>query len=349
MLPAAALATILWAQAGGDAAVGPRPTTTAAPPAPLVAPALAPSPAAAPVAPALAPSPAAAPVAPALAPSPASPRLPLELRWEAPAGCPDATTVRAAITRGVPPSPTGTEPMYAAVLVRALDAEHWQAALALRGADWTATRTLKGPTCAAVSDAAALVIGLALTSDLQAREVVVAPPPPRARSTPAVALAFVGDVGTLSTATPGGALALGWRFARARVELRGSLFASRAGAVSSAPDTGARISLASLDARACTLRGATWSVGPCGAAGVDRLRGTGTGPITTGGITSFAPFLAGGLQGEWRLSRWVVPFLTAEAAIPLVRGRFSVEDVGQVHQAAAVLVRGAAGLELRFQ
>jgi hypothetical protein len=321
MLSAAALATILWAQAGGEAAVAsPPPPTTTAP------------------APALAPSPA-----------PAPPRLPLELRWEAPAGCPDADSVRAGIVRGVPPSPTGTEPMYAGVLVSALDAANWRAALDLRGVDWTATRALKGPTCAAVSDAAALVIGLALTSDLQAREVVVAPPPPRALSTPTVALAFVGDVGTLSTATPGGALALGWRFARARVELRGSLFASRAGAVSSEPDTGARISLASLDARACYLRGAAWSVGPCVAGGIDRLRGTGTGPITAGGRTSFAPFFAGGLQGEWRLSRWVVPFLTAEAAIPLVRGRFSVEDVGQVHQAAAVLVRGAAGLELRFR
>jgi hypothetical protein len=282
--------------------------------------------------------------------------VPIELRWEAPAGCPDATTVRAAITRGVPPSPTGTEPMHAAVVVSALDANHWRAALELRGADWTATRALQGPSCAAVADAVGLVIGLALTSALREPEVVVAPPspppppPPAPRlSTPVAALALAGDVGALPAATPGGALTLGWRWARARVDLRGSLFESRASTISTQPDAGARLSLASLVARACTLRGATWSAGPCLGAGVDRLRGVGTGQITAGAVTSFAPFLDGGLQAEGRLSRWVVAFLSAEAAIPLVRARFSVEDIGQVHQAAAVLFRGAAGLEVRFR
>jgi hypothetical protein len=290
----------------------------------------------------------------AQAAAPAAP-VPIELRWEAPAGCPDLETARAGIMRGLPPAPTGVEPMQVDVVVSALDAAHWRAALALRGPDWTATRTLKGSTCDAVADAAGLVIGLALTNELQAREVVVAPPPPPPpplpppRSTPTLALALVNDVGTLPGATTGGALALGWRWQRARVDLGGSLFESRAGAVAAQPETGAKVSLASLAARACYLRGAALALGPCLGAGVDRLRGQGTGSIMVDGVASFAPFLTGGLQGEWRLSRWVAPFVTVGATIPLVRARFTVEDIGQVHQAAAVSFRGAAGLELRFR
>jgi hypothetical protein len=295
---------------------------------------------------------AASPAPPAAARAPVP--LPIDLRWDAPAGCPELATVRAGIARGLPDVPTGIAPMLVAVVVRALDADHWQAALELRGADWTATRTLKGASCAAVADAAGLVIGLALTSELGAQPVVVAPPPPPAPeaptlSTPLVALAFVSDDGALPAATSGGALALGWRFTRSRAELRASLFSSRTGSVAAFPDTGGRLSLASLAARACGLGGWTLSLGPCAGAGVDRLHGTGTGPITTADATSYAPFLSLGFQGEWRMSRWVAATLAVDGAIPLVRARFSVENVGLVHEAAPVSLRGAAGLEVRFR
>ena len=298
-----------------------------------------------------------APPAPPVVASPAAsaPPLPIELRWDAPPDCPSLATLRVVIARGLPSAPAGMAAnyanMYAGVVVTALDADHWLAALDLRGPDWTATRALKGATCAAVTDAAALVIGLALTSELEAREVLATPPPrpPPAPSTPFAALAVAADAGTLPTATPGGALSLGWRFTHARVELQGSLFESRAATTASRPDTGGRLSLVSLAARGCALWGRAVSFGPCVGAGVDRLHGAGTGPIAAGAATSFAPFAAGGLQGAWRLSRWVGPFLTVEAAIPLVRARFSVENVGLVHQPADVSFRGAAGLEIRFR
>ena len=284
--------------------------------------------------------------------APARDALPIELGWDAPAGCPGVEAVRAGIAHELPPLSEAIAPLHADVAVHALDAEHWQAALALRGGDWTATRLLKGASCAAVADAAGLVIGLALTSELRAREVGVAPPPapaPRPLSTPAVGLAVGGAAGTSLSAAPGGALSVGWRFAHARADLRASLFASRAANVAGFPETGGRLSLASLAADGCVLWGRAVSLGPCVVAGVDRVHGTGTGPIAAGEVTNFAPFLGGGLRGEWRLSRWVAPFVDVQAAIPLVRARFSVENVGLVHEAAAVSFRGAAGLELRFR
>jgi len=279
--------------------------------------------------------------------------LPIDLRWDAPPGCPAATVVRANITRGLPAVPPGVAPMLASVVVRALDGEHWQASLELRGVDWTATRVLKGASCAAVADAAGLVIGLALTNELADRPVVVVPPPPPAPapsiSAPVASLAVAGDTGALPSATWGGALAIGWRWTHARAEARGSLFAARGGDVAAFPDTGGRLSLASFAARGCALWGWSVSGGPCVLAGVDRLRGTGAGPIMTGAVTNLAPFLGAGLQGEGRLSRWVAVFASVEADFPLVRARFSVENLGQVYQPAAVSFRGAAGLELRFR
>jgi hypothetical protein len=281
--------------------------------------------------------------------------LPIDLRWDTPAGCPAPFDVRANIARGLPALPTGVAPMFASVVVRALDGEHWQASLELRGVDWTATRVLKGGSCAAVADAAGLVIGLALTNELGAQPAVVAtpaPPPTEAApsiSTPLVALALVGDTGALPSASWGGALALGWRWTNARAEARGSLFAARGGDVPAFPDTGGQLSLASFAARGCALWGGAVSLGPCVLAGVDRLHGTGSGPIMTGAVTSLAPFLGGGLQAEARVSRHVAAFAGVEADFPLVRARFSVENLGQVHQPAAVSFRGAAGLELRFR
>jgi hypothetical protein len=287
------------------------------------------------------------------APAPAPP-LPIDLRWDAPAGCPEAVAVRAGIARGLPAAPPGSEPMLVSVVVRALDADHWQAALELRGVDWTATRTLKGASCAAVADAVGLVIGLAFTSELASRPVVVAPPPPppppvHEPSSAVASLAFVAESGELPSATVGGALGLGWRWTRALVEVRGSLFAPRTASVAAFPDTGGRLWLASLAARDCALWGQTLSGGVCVGVGVDRIAGTGTGPIATAAVTSWVPFLGSGLRGEWRVSRWVATFLDLEDAIPLVRARFSVKNIGLVHQADPVSFRGAAGLLVRFR
>lgn len=281
---------------------------------------------------------------------------PVDLRWDAPAGCPGADAVRAGIARGLPPAAASAARVDADVAVTAIDAEHWRAELRLRGADWTATRTLKGPTCAAVADAATLVIDLAVATELGEREVVVAPPPPPPppppappRPTPTLGVAVASDAGALPSATAGGAVLLGWRSPRFRLDLRGSWLAAQSGTVAGRADTGATVSLGSAMLRGCRMWGDAASLGPCVGAGLDRLHGTGFGPIVPSEGTNYAPFGDIGLQGEARISRWVAAFLSVDGAIPLVRARFSVKDIGQVHEPAAISLRVAAGLELRFR
>ncbi|HXI54805.1 MAG TPA: hypothetical protein VNO55_02015, partial [Polyangia bacterium] len=142
---------------------------------------------------------------------------------------------------------------------------------------------------------------------------------------------------------------LGWRWARARVELRGAFFSSRSATLAAQPDTGASVSLLAASLRGCHLLGGALFLGPCVEAGVERVAGSGFGSITATEGTSLAPFAGGGLLAGWRLSRWLAPFFSADVAIPLIRARFSIDHLGQVHQPAAVSFRGAAGLELRFR
>jgi hypothetical protein len=301
------------------------------------------------------PAPAPAPVAPA----PQAPVELVELTWDAPPGCPTADAVRASIARGIPSAAGGVARVRAGVVVTPVDAEHWRAAVELRGADWEATRTLKGPTCAAVADAASLVIVLALATELKEREVVIEapaplpPPPPPEEvtliSSPVAGANLVVDMATLPSATFGAGIAVGWRWEHGRADLRGALFRDRSGTLADQPGTGVELSLLSASLRGCYVRGRVVALGPCVAAGVDRLSGRGFGALSTTEATNIAPFLAPGLLVEWHVARRVVAFVSAEAAIPLVRARFSIEHVGQVHQPASASFRGAAGLEWRFR
>lgn len=291
-----------------------------------------------------------APAAPA--PPTSTSTSPVELRWEAPADCPDAQSVRDAVARGLASVAGRVSRVEASVNVTALDVEHWRAALELRGLDWTATRMLKGPSCAAVADASALVIVLALAAELQEREVIVEAPPapaPGPRSSPAIGVVGMFDTKTLPSPAPGAAVTMGWRWPRARVDLRGALFGAQPARIEAQPEKGASLWLLTGSLQGCWLFGGMVAAGPCGAAGLDRLAGRGFGPIASSYGSNIAPFLGAGLALELRMSRWVVPFFTAEGVFPLVRARFSIDHVGEVHQAAAVSFRGAAGVELRFR
>src|SRR3954471_18913240 len=103
---------------------------------------------------------------------------PVDLSWVAPRGCPDVDAIRASIRRGLPNGLGAVASARAAISVSRVDADHWRAAIDLRGADWVAARTIEGRTCAAVADAAGLVIVLAMSNGPDAdRDTVSAPPP----------------------------------------------------------------------------------------------------------------------------------------------------------------------------
>jgi hypothetical protein len=306
----------------------------------------------------------------AAAPPAADARPPLvHLRWDAPAECPDAAAIEDGVRRNLPPAMTVSTPLDvdarveptspdAAAPTEMAPVAAWQATLVITTATGIAERVLAGGSCRAVADAATLVISMALSAAAQPPPpppVVVpapAPAPPEGgpSSEPFLSTSALLDRGALPGLTAGAALALGWRWPRAWLAVEGALYRARSADAAVDATVGARFDFSSLTARACRAftRGA-WSLSPCLDAGLTRTTGDGFGLIHVGHAETTSVALGGGLWLHWAASRHIVPFVRVGAEVPLLRPRFSVEDVGEVFRAAPVLLRGGLGLELRFR
>ncbi len=103
---------------------------------------------------------------------------PLRLTWSAPGECPTAASVRAAALRGAPPG--ASAPIEAeAVVARS---SRWSVTLRTRRGDVRGERTIEADTCAALADATAVILALALVPPFED-----APPPTSSAPPPASA------------------------------------------------------------------------------------------------------------------------------------------------------------------
>jgi len=135
--------------------------------------------------------------------------------------------------------------LSAAGVVTHASTDRWRVDLTLRSAGWEALRTLGGPTCEAVSQAAALVIALAVNLEARAPLAAkpVSPPTTEARpmvlpdvSGPTASLGMAFDFGALPRGTLGLEGAFGWQIPHARFELGATYFLPRRGTVSGRSD-----------------------------------------------------------------------------------------------------------------
>ncbi len=289
----------------------------------------------------------------------------VRLRWEAPAECPDAAAIESGVRRNLPADMTVATPLDvearvaptspdAGAPLEATPGASWRATLVITTSTGIAERVLAGGSCRAVADAATLVISMALSAAAHPPPPppppVAPPPPPPPVSEPFVATSAMLDRGALPAVTEGAALSVGWRWPRAWLAIEGALYRARSADTAVDATVGARFGFASLSARACRswARGA-WSLSPCLDAGFTRTTGDGLGMINVAHAETTAVALGGGLWLHWAVFRHIVPFFRLGTEVPLLRPRFSVEDVGEVFRAAPVLLRGGLGLELRFR
>ncbi|MBX7084487.1 MAG: hypothetical protein K1X88_35095 [Nannocystaceae bacterium] len=129
---------------------------------------------------------------------------PLQLRWDAPAGCPDSATVRSAVEQQLGraiAAPLG-DGLTVTLRAAAGDDGRWRAELTVVSREGTATRELPDASdCAAAVEAAALVIAIAI--DPQLGGLVPAPEPePEPEPEPAPEPAPLPDDPTVATPTP---------------------------------------------------------------------------------------------------------------------------------------------------
>jgi hypothetical protein len=306
--------------------------------------------------------------------TPAAARERLALSWTAPAGCPDAAAVRTEVHRLL-----GGEAHAAArvVIVTAVVVEErpgaWQVTLETPRAG--GIRVVRGSTCAAIGDAAAVILALMIdpTAVLEPRRPPASAPARRAASQPATApqppprppappasprprrvagrVAVFGgvDVTSLPGTSPGvggsGALQLG----RQRLELGFEYWTGARGHVAARPAAGGDLDLWLFTLSTCrALLAGRVELGPCLGLDLGRLHGSGFGVARPGEGAALWVALRGGVLASWEFARRWALFARLEAVIPLQRPRFVLTNVGPVYRPAAAGERSLLGLERRF-
>ncbi len=172
-----------------------------------------------------------------------------------------------------------------------------------------------------------------------------------------IAAEAIADLGTLPRAAVGmrGSARLRWR--HWLVALYGSYLPPVQGLVAAADSRGGEVDAWSIGAAGC---GVPWTRrGVVGAAGDLALRlcvGGGLGEMRAVGFGVTVPregaALWGALHGGVGFDVWLTPALAfvseVELGVPLTRPNFFLSNVGDVHAAASVRGRLAAGLEVTF-
>jgi hypothetical protein len=283
----------------------------------------------------------------------------VELEWEAPSECPTGAALTAEVERILVGSPARAARMRAQGAVSRTSPEKWHVELFLRGAEWEAKRGLDGPSCAAVSEAAALVIALAINPEVDRP----APPPkpeagPEVRAGaipmptfagPAVSLGVTGDAGTVPDGTIGIEANFGWTLGSVHTELSGTYFLERRGTLEDRDDVGATFRLGATSLRGCyQFARERLAFGPCVDVGLQWTKAQGFGPIATREVSGVTPAIGSALGVEWLVSRYFVPYARLGGVVPLARPEFAVQGMGYVHRAAVVAFRGTVGFEVHL-
>jgi hypothetical protein len=105
-----------------------------------------------------------------------------------------------------------------------------------------------------------------------------------------------------------------------------------------------------LGARGCgVLHPGPFELGLCG--GFEAGQAIGEGQGYSGSRGDAIPWAAATLGAalSWAPRRWLALWLGVDLAVPVLRGRFTTAGLGELFKVGPVSLRGALGLELRFQ
>ncbi len=278
------------------------------------------------------------------------------LTWSAPAECPDSATVARYVEEDVGEIAYGPTAVRASGTVTPSTAARYSVVLELdTGGKQTSERALEGSSCQAVSQAAALLVALAIRAQATpiAKSVaptpVPAPPTPSAHERPFLASQVIADLGSLPGPTVGLGVSGGATFSGIRVEPRVAYFAPRTGSVAEHSTLGARFTLGSAGARVCAPfpRSELWLL-PCLGGGVDWVRARGFGARLPRDASAWAALLTAAALAGWDISPIISARLELEGVLPTARPEFEVDGVGAVYRRAPLALRGNLGLELHF-
>jgi hypothetical protein len=282
------------------------------------------------------------------------------LTWTAPPECPDAATVEGFVDADVGETAYGPAAVRARGTVQPTTDGRYAVVLDLdTGGAQSNERQLVDGSCEAVSQAAALLVALAIRARAAPPASPSAPAERPVRATalsherPFAAAEVLTDLGSLPTATVGLGLAGGVTFAGLRLEPTVAYFAPQSGNVSGRADLGARFALGAAAVRLCAPfpRSDVW-LAPCFGAGVDWIVARGFGARAPRNASTFDAVATAAALGGWDVSSIISLHLEVGAVVPFARPEFEVDGVGDgaasVYRRAPLAFRGAFGLELHF-
>ena len=277
------------------------------------------------------------------------------ITWIAPDGCPDGAALEARVEE-LADAPAATWPPDFAVKGEVSQgAERWQLVIASGDAS---PRTIDGESCAALLEAAALLVALDLGAVLE--QPRAAPPPaepepvvvvrevapavaPRASQPWRISAAVAGDAGSLPGPALGGVARAGLGLGRFAAELAIAAWPARRG---ESAEGDVDVSMIWAAPGACMRVAAPLHA--CAGLQVGWLSARGRAvdePLRTGAIW-LAP--EAGVALDVPVAGPVSAELRAAAAAPLVRPRFQLGDGALAHQPSPVVAQIALGLAWRF-
>lgn len=285
------------------------------------------------------------------------------IAWDAPAGCPDAESLRRAVEAqlGVPLTDPSVPAVRIDVRARGDDRRGWRVTIVMEGGE----RTIEGATCVEVTAAAALVIALALVPD----EPPAAVRPKRRRRTNPEPARDSELPGTVVAAAPRAAPPIRWwsmaglagnpdasagvvaavagERGRWRVGVAGAYWFERRYELDGDPPRGGDLSRWMVSGRVC-WRWRTWW---CGGGEFGEIRGRGFGFMgAESGAARWVGPLAG-VEDGWPLTPRIHLWGQLDVSVPLRRPSFTIgelDELDEVYRMPPVDVRAYAGVAVRF-
>jgi hypothetical protein len=286
----------------------------------------------------------------------------LSIAWDAPAECPDDSSVRAAIRRWLELTPGTVESAAVTATARVrpggAGAGGWQLDLTLvTPGSRQQEETLVAERCDSLVDLVALKVALAadpmnlvsgLVSGLERGSHAAPAPSP---SPPAFGVRAAAGIGSgLLPGTSWGLAAsasLGTRVWR--VELGGQLWFSRAATYSQVPGAGAEVDLATSEARGCVLPSVGGVVVPvCAGLELGDMFATGFGVAQTRTSDQLWAALTVGPAVRVHVAGPLSFWIEGQALLALNRPEFHVRNLPLLYKPEPAAIEGWTGLELRL-
>jgi hypothetical protein len=299
------------------------------------------------------------------APAAAEPPSAIDLRWEAPPGCPQKDEVRGRIERLLGSAPREGQLTAEGTIERADG--RFRLTLVMRAGDLAGTRSIDAISCEDLAGAAAVAIGLLVRSAETGGSLAPAPQPtiaaepappseppaqaePRRWRVPVQAPLLGLGVGPLPRVTLGVGAGVGVELDAWRLRLSGMWWKQKSVPAPDAPEFGADVQRATASLRACRGFGSSsLEIAPCFATALDHVSARGTGQDIAP-ADRFATWVAvgAGLEARLHLASRLSLLAQADGQLELSRPEIWIDGVGRVAKLAPATFTAAISPEWIF-